>query len=96
MKKKSYKTVEELSKALGLNASDAVEAKLKSSMMKKIRSLVEKQKLTHQEVADLSGVGRTVVTGIVNCSIQRVTLDRLVKVLVSLGISPEIKFKKVA
>jgi predicted XRE-type DNA-binding protein len=64
--------------------------------MFKIRKEIEKKELTHQEVANLSGVGRTVITGIVNCSIQRVTIDRLVKVLSSLGIKAELKYKKAA
>ncbi len=62
--------------------------------MLKIRKEVEKQELTHKEASDLFGVGRTVVTGILNCSIQRITIDRLVRVLSSLGIKAELKYKK--
>ncbi len=96
MKKKTAKNAFELSEMLGLNTSDAIEAELKSSLMLKIRKEIKKQNLTHQEVSDLSGIGRTVITGIVNCSIQRITIDRLVKVLSSLGIRAELKFKKAA
>jgi predicted XRE-type DNA-binding protein len=94
MKKKTAKSAFELSELLGLNASDAIEAELKASLMLKIRTEIERNQLTHQEVSDLSGVGRTVITGIVNCSIQRITLDRLVRVLSSLGVRAELKFKK--
>lgn len=96
MKKKTAKNAAELSELLGLDPSDAVEAELKSSLMNKIRKEVQKQKLTHKEVANLSGVGRTVITGIVNCSIQRITIDRLVKVLSSLGVKAELKYKNAA
>lgn len=96
MKKKTAKTAIELSEILGLSTSDAIEAELKSSLMLKIRKEVEKQELTHKEVAELSGVGRTVITGIMNCSIQRITIDRLVRVLSSLGVRPELKYKKTA
>ena len=94
MKKHTVKGAKDLSKLLGLSESDAIEAEIKADMMKKIRDLVSKQGLTHQEVSDKSGVGRTVVTQIVNSSIQRITMDRLVKVLISLGVSPVIKYKK--
>ena len=96
MKKHKIEKAQDLSKLLGLSDADALEAEIKAEMMGKIRELIEKQKLTHQEVADLSGIGRTVITQIVNCSIQRITIDRLLRVLVSLGISPVIKYKKAA
>ena len=96
MKNHTVKTAKDLSKLLGLSEADAIEAEIKAGMMKKIRDIVSKQGLTHQEVADRSGVGRTVITQFVNCSIQRITIDRLLKVLISLGISPVIKYKKAA
>lgn len=96
MKKHKIKSPSQLSDLLGLTKSDAIEAELKSELMGKIRDLISKKKLTHQEVADLSGVGRTVITGIVNASIQRITIDRLFRVIVSLGLKPEIKYKKSA
>jgi len=96
MKKHKIKSTADLAKLLGLPETAAIEAEIKADLMEKIRERVLKLNLTHQEVANLSGVGRTVITGIVNCSIQRITIDRLVRVLVSLGIEPVIKYKKVA
>ena len=96
MKKHTVKNAIELSELLGLTAADGIEAELKSSLMIKIRKEIEKNSLTHDQVSKLSGVGRTVITGIVNCSIQRITIDRLVKVLSSLGVKAEFKFKKAA
>ncbi len=97
MKKHNLKNgAKGLSKALGLSEADAIEAQLKSEIMTKIRQSIKQKKLTHQEVADLSGIGRTVITQIVNASIQRITIDRLIKVLVALGISPVMRYKKAA
>lgn len=90
------KDTKHMAELLGLDETFAVEAQLKTKMKVKIKELVEAKGLTHQEVADLTGVGRTVITGIVNFSIQRVTLDRLIRVLVGLGVEPEISFKKPA
>ncbi|MDH5580441.1 MAG: helix-turn-helix domain-containing protein [Bdellovibrionales bacterium] len=96
MKKHIIKNTKELGKLLGLSEADAIEAEIKSDMMGKIRELITKEGLTHQEVADRSGVGRTVITQIVNCSIQRITIDRLIRVLVSLDTHPVIKYKNLA
>lgn len=96
MKRHSIKNTKALSKLLGLSESEAIEAEIKTEIMVKIRDEVKKLNLTHQEIADITGVGRTVITQIVNCSIQRITIDRLLKVLISLGISPVIKYKKAA
>lgn len=96
MKKHRIKKPEDLSELLGLSEADALEAKIKADMMGEIRKLIEKKGLTHQEVADISGIGRTVITQVVNCSIQRITIDRLLRILVSLGVSPVIKYKKAA
>lgn len=90
------KDTKHMAELLDLDETFAVEAQLKTKMKVKIKELVEAKGLTHQEVADLTGVGRTVITGIVNFSIQRVTMDRLIRVLVGLGVEPEIRFKESA
>jgi predicted XRE-type DNA-binding protein len=96
MKQIRVKNTKHMAELLGLSETHAIEAELKTKIMAKIKETIEAKGLTHQEVADLSGLGRTVITGIVNFSIQRITLDRLIRVLVSLGITPEVKFKKSA
>ena len=96
MKHHKFKSTKELAKHLGLSEARGIEAELKAKMMLKIKELVKEKELTHQEVADLSGVGRTVITGIVNSNIQSITMGRLLKVLVSLGVEPEIRFKESA
>lgn len=95
MKKHTIKHAHDFSKLLGLSEADGIEAQIKAEMMKKIRDIINKKGLTHQDVADLSGIGRTVITQIVNCSIQRITIDRLLKVLISLGISPVIRYNNI-
>jgi predicted XRE-type DNA-binding protein len=94
MKKKVAKNAFELSSLLGLNISDAIDGEMKSSLMPKICKEIKKRELTHLDVSELSGVGRTVITGIVNCPNQRVPIDRQVKVLASLGVKTELKLKK--
>jgi len=47
-------------------------------------------------VAKQAGVARTNVTGIISGSVKSVTLDRLVRIAASLGMSMELEIKKSA
>jgi predicted XRE-type DNA-binding protein len=96
MKSKTYKNTSELAVALGLTSENGVIAQMKASLTKEIIKTIEKKKLTHKEVSELSGVSRSTVTGVVNGSLQRVTIDRLIRVLSSLGKKVELKYKNVA
>lgn len=96
MKSKRYKKVSDLAKDLGVSSERGYLAEMKAQLTQEIEMAIEKQGLTHQEVSDLSGVPRSAITGIINKSLQKVTLDRLVRVLGSLGKSIEIKVKKSA
>jgi plasmid maintenance system antidote protein VapI len=52
------------------------------------------QKLTHAELARRSKLPRSAVTGILSGSLQRVTIDRILKLVEAVGFVPEIKLKK--
>lgn len=96
MKMTRYKNTKELALALGLTEVDADVAELKARLIKEIIRGLEAKKLTHQQLADLSGVPRSAVTGIVNCSLQKVTIDRLIRLLFALGRNVEFKIKNAA
>lgn len=95
MKKHVIKNAKDFSKIIGLSDPEALEAEIKVEIMNRIRDQIKKLGLTHEEASRISGVGRTAITGIVNHSIQRITIDRLFKVLIALGITPSIQFKEV-
>jgi predicted XRE-type DNA-binding protein len=96
MKSKTYKNAKELAKGLGLSEQDGALADLKANMTKEIIKLIMKKGITHQELANLSGVPRSAVTGIISGSLQKVTIDRLVRILNSLGKTVDFKLKKAA
>jgi len=83
-----------LTKKLNLPESRANEAMAKAKLIKAIIKQMEKNDLTHAEVAEMAGIARSTVTGIVSGSLQRVTLDRLVRILSAMGLMVEIKVKK--
>lgn len=93
---KKYKNMSDLSVSLGLSKERGQLAELKSRLTKEIIKFIEVNELTHQELANLSGVPRSAITGIINGSLQKVTLDRLLRVLFSLGLNIEMKIKAAA
>lgn len=96
MKSKKYDSVKEIAKDLGLDPKIGELALLKAELTLEIQNIIQKKGLTHKEVSELSGVPRSSVTGILNGSLQKVTLDRLIRILISLGKSLSIKIKDAA
>ena len=54
-------------------------------MLKRLKEIVHKHKLTHAEIARRSGTSRTRVTAILNDDIEHVSTDLLIRILASLG-----------
>jgi len=86
----------ELARRLGLPASRGIEAVLKAELIAAVVQETKAQKLTHAELARRSKLPRSAVTGILSGSLQKVTLDRILKLVEAVGYVPEIKLKKVA
>ncbi len=64
---------------LGLPKSRGMEAVLKAQLIAAVSREVELQQLTHAEVASRAGIARTAVTGILSGSMQKVTIDRVLR-----------------
>lgn len=96
MKYNTYISLEDFTKRFKVSPARAKEAELKATLVMAIIKEIEAQDLTHQEVAHLTGVARTTITGITNGSLKKITLDRLVRILTTLGASIEIKVRKAA
>ena len=96
MKSTKYKNMKDLARDLGVDPQIGEIAELKATLTKEIQKVITKKDLTHQEVSDLSGVPRSAITGIVSGSLQKVTVDRLMRVLASLGKSFSLKIKDAA
>jgi predicted XRE-type DNA-binding protein len=94
--KKRFKKFKEFTNALGIDPARSLEAEIKANLTGALIKEIEKQNLTHDEVAEYAGVARSTVTGIVNGSLQSVSIDRLLRILSALGMSVEIKVKKSA
>ncbi|OGQ91280.1 MAG: hypothetical protein A2289_14035 [Deltaproteobacteria bacterium RIFOXYA12_FULL_58_15] len=93
-KNKAYVTArssKELCSVLGVPASDEPRVKMQVDLVRAIRAVIVRNELTHAEAAKHAGVGRTVITGIVNGNLDGVSLDRLVNIACRLGLEPKMK-----
>ena len=94
--KKRFKNFKDFTDAIGLDPARSLEAQLKANLTEALIKEIKRQKLTHEQVATTSGVARSTVTGIVNGSLQSVSIDRLLRILSALGMSVEVKVKRPA
>ncbi len=78
--------LKELCKALGLPESHAPKVEMRRDLVIGIRDAIRKKHFTHVEAAKKAGIGRTVVTAIVNGNIARISTDKLIDVATSLGV----------
>jgi predicted XRE-type DNA-binding protein len=89
-----FKDAVDFAKHFDLSEARAVEGELKAMLIKSIIKEIHRKELTHAEVAGLSGVPRTAITGIVNGSMLKVTIDRLLRIMLAIGLTVELKVKK--
>jgi len=85
-----------LAKKLGLPAARGVEAVLKAQLIAAVTKEAHHQEFTHAELAKKSKLPRSAVTGILSGSLQKVTLDRILKLVEAVGLVPEIKLRRTA
>lgn len=86
----------ELARKLGLPAARGTEAVLKAQLIAAVAKEAEAQELTHARLAKRSKLPRSAVTGILSGSLQKVTLDRILRLVEAVGLVPEIRLHKSA
>lgn len=79
------RTPEALAEALGLTAADAKEWQVQYALLKQLKGIVQREKITHAEIAKRAGTSRTRVTAILNDNLESVSSDLLIRVLGALG-----------
>jgi predicted XRE-type DNA-binding protein len=80
------KNLKELVRMLGLPESHAPKVEMRRDLVIGIREAIKKKDLTQVEAAKKAGVGRTVITAIVNGNIGKISTDRLIDIATSLGV----------
>lgn len=85
------KNTKELCKILGVPQSEAGKIEIRRNLVIAIKKVIDKNGWTHQETADEVGVGRTVITAIVNGNLEKISTDRLIDIAHNLGLKVEMK-----
>lgn len=89
-------TSSDLSKKLNISKARSLGAVLKAELISAILKASKEQELTHAEISKRSGLPRSAVTGILSGSLQKITIDRVLKLLESVGLTLETRIKKAA
>lgn len=85
----------ELCDVLDLTPQDAIEIEFRAKLRDKIKDVVARKKLTHEQAAKLSGTSRTKLTAILNGNTSGVSSDLLLRILYSLGFQTKVSFSRV-
>jgi predicted XRE-type DNA-binding protein len=85
-----------LAKQLGVPKSRGLEAVLKAQLIAAVCREVGRCRLTHAELARRSGLPRSAVTGILSGSLQKVTIDRVLRLIDAVGLEAEIRVRRAA
>ena len=85
------KSAKELCKLLSIPYTEATKIEMRTNLVIGIKKTIEKKKLTHEQAAKVTGVGRTVITAIVNGNLEKISTDRLIDVAQGLGLTVHIK-----
>ncbi|MBY0385184.1 helix-turn-helix domain-containing protein [bacterium] len=94
MKRKA--TSSEIAKITGTSSARSMEAVIKAQLITAIIDVVESKKMTHEQIAKSSKLPRSAVTGILSGSLQKITIDRVLRLVEAVGLIAEIKIKKSA
>jgi len=89
------RTPEELAEILGLAPADAREWQVRYTLLKHLKEIVRKRKLTHAVIAERAGTSRTRVTAILNDRLENVSSDLLIRILGSLGYTVRVSVSRI-
>lgn len=85
-----------LAKKLGLSPARGMEATIKAQLISAILKAADKNGLTHLELGKRSGLPRSAVTGILSGSLQKVTIDRVLRLAEAAHLEAEIRVRDAA
>lgn len=86
----------ELAKKVNISPSRGMEAMLKAQLITAILKEMGRLSLTHQQMAKRSALSRSTVTGILSGSLQKVTIDRVLRLVEAVNLIAELKVKRAA
>ena len=85
-----------ISKMLGISKARGMEAVIKADLIAAVLKSIDRLGLTHADVAERAGLPRSSVTGILSGSLQRVTIDRVLRLVEAVGLMAEVRVRRAA
>ncbi len=85
-----------LARQLAIPKRRGLEAIVKARLIAAIVQEIGRRGLTHAELAARSRLPRSAVTGILSGSLQKVTIDRVLRLLEAAGLEADIKVRRAA
>ncbi len=85
-----------LAKQLNISKARGLEAVIKARLIAAVLKEAEKRHLTHAALARASGLSRSAVTAILSGSLQKVTIDRVLRLVEAAGLEAEVKVRRAA
>ncbi len=83
-----------LARQLGISRSRGLDAVMKAQLIGAVLREVTERQLTHTELAERARLPRSAVTGILSGSLQKVTIDRVLRLVEAAGLEAEIKIRR--
>jgi predicted XRE-type DNA-binding protein len=96
MKRMRRSSPARLARQLSIPKSRGLEAVLKAQLIEAIVREISRRGLTHAGVAGRSGLARSAVTGILSGSLQKVTIDRVLRLLEAVGLEASVRVRRAA
>ena len=73
-----------------------MEAVIKADLIAAVTKSIDRLELTHADVAERAGLARSTVTGILSGSLQRVTIDRVLRLVEAVGLEAKVRVRPAA
>ena len=94
MKRKT--TAAQLARQLNLPKSRTIEASIKAQLIAEVIKEARRRGVTHARLAERAGLARTTVTGILSGSLQKITIDRILRLVEAAGLEAEVRVRRAA
>ena len=85
-----------ISRMLGISKARGMEAVIKADLIAAVTKSIDRPGLTHADVAEHAGLARSAVPGILSVSLQRVTIDRVLRLVEAVGLEAEVRVRPAA
>jgi len=85
-----------LATQLNVSKPRGLEAVMKAQLISAVLREADRRALTHAQLAKLSGLPRSAVTGILSGSLQKVTIDRVLRLVDAAGLEVQVKVRRAA